>query len=129
MTKSEISDLRLLLIRNTSGSPDSTFAGSRSGFTPVILWNYLAKHSYEKQIKMALDCEKMANYAFEQLKTVEASHKDLGLYVERSPLSLTVRFRKPNDQIIFKYSLSCETLEVDGEKKALCTLVCNGFDI
>jgi len=99
------------------GSPDSTFAGSRSGFTPVILWNYLAKHSYEKQIKMALDCEKMANYAFEQLKTVEASHKDIDLYIERSPLSLTVRFRKPNDQIIFKYSLSCETLEVDGEKR------------
>ncbi len=99
------------------GSPDSTFAGSRSGFTPIILWNYLARNSYEKQIQTALGCDKMANYAFEQLKTAESSHKDLNLYIERSPLSLTIRFRKPNDDIIFKYSLSCETLEIGGEKR------------
>ena len=70
------------------------------------------KHSYQKQIELALYCEKMANYTVEQLKTVEPFHKDLDLYIERSPLALTVRFRKPNDKIIFKYSLSCETLRI-----------------
>lgn len=99
------------------GSPDSTFAGSRSGLTPVILWDYLAKHSYQKQIETALYCEEMANYAVEQLKSVEPFHKDIDLYIERSPLSLTVRFRKPNDKIIFKYSLSCETLKVAEVKR------------
>ena len=99
------------------GSPDSTFAGSRSGFTPVVLWDYLAKHSYQKQIKLALYCEQMAKYAVEQLKTVRLFHKDLDLYIERSPLAVTVRFRKPNDKIIFKYSLCCETLMVDGVKR------------
>ena len=94
------------------GSPDSTFAGSRSGLTPVILWDHLAKHSYRKQIELALYCEKMANYTVEQLKTVEPFHKDLDLYIEKSPLALTIRFRKPNDEIIFKYSLSCETLGI-----------------
>jgi histidine decarboxylase len=99
------------------GSPDSTFAGSRSGLTPVILWDYLAKHSYQKQIEMVLYCEEMAKYAVKQLKTAEPFHKDLGLYIERSPLALTIRFRKPNDEIIFKYSLSCETLEIGGVRR------------
>ena len=99
------------------GSPDSTFAGSRSGLTPIILWDYLAKHSYQKQIDLALQCDEMAEYAFKQLKTVETSHKDLDLYVERSPLAVTVRFRKPNDKIIFKYSLSCETRKVNGVRR------------
>jgi len=99
------------------GSPDSTFAGSRSGLTPVVLWDFLATHSYEKQIEMALYCDKMANYAVKQLKTVEPFHQDLDLYIERSPLAVTVRFRKPNDEIIFKYSLSCETLEIGGTRR------------
>ncbi|MDY6856946.1 MAG: pyridoxal-dependent decarboxylase [Thermodesulfobacteriota bacterium] len=94
------------------GSPDSTFAGSRNVFTPVILWDYLAKHSYEKQKELALGCEKMAQYAYEQLFTVKDAHPDIDdLYVDRTPLALTVRFRKPNKDIIFKYSLSCESLE------------------
>jgi len=108
------------------GSPDSTFAGSRSGLTPIILWDFLAKHSYQKQIEMALYCEKMAEYTVEQLKTVEPFHKDLDLYIERSPLALTVRFRKPNEEIIFKYSLSCETLKVDGVRRHYAHLFAMG---
>lgn len=97
------------------GSPDTTFAGSRNGFSSIILWDYLARSSYKSQIARALSDEAMAKYAEEQLKTVQKYHPELDLWVERTPLALTVRFRKPNDWIIFKYSLSCETLLVNKE--------------
>jgi len=62
------------------GSPDTTFAGSRSGISPLILWDYFAKHSYEKQIELAMR--------------------------GRTPLSLSLIFCQPKDEIIFKYSLA-----------------------
>lgn len=99
------------------GSPDTTFAGSRSGLSPVILWNFLAKHSYEKQIQLALRCEKLARYTEEKLKELEPYHPSIDLYIERTPLALTVRFRKPVKAIIDRYSLSCESLKIDGEER------------
>ena len=98
------------------GAPDTTFAGSRNGFSAMILWDYLAKTSYEGQIEKALRTEELADYAYRQLKELE-QHLKQDLWVERSPLSLTIRFRKASPCIIFKYSLSGETLYVDGEKR------------
>ncbi len=100
------------------GSMDTTFAGSRNGMSAIILWNYLAKTSYEKQIEKALNCETLALYAEEKLRKVQESYPDLDLWIERTPLSLTVRFRKPNDRIVAKHTLSCETLIADGEERA-----------
>jgi histidine decarboxylase len=39
------------------------------------------------------------------------------LWVDRTPLALTVRFKRPNKDIVFKYSLSCENLYVEGEER------------
>jgi histidine decarboxylase len=99
------------------GSPDTTFAGSRSGLAPMFLWDYLAKNSYEQQIQKALYTERMADYAHKQLQSLE---EQLGkdLWIERTPLSLTIRFRKAHPDIIEKYSLSSETLYVQGQKRA-----------
>jgi len=95
-------------------SPDTTFAGSRNGLSPIILWDFLARNSYEAQINRAIRCESLASYAEEQLKSVRAYHPSLDLMVERTPMALTVRFRKPNENIVFKYSLSCETIIING---------------
>ncbi|WP_299020003.1 pyridoxal-dependent decarboxylase [uncultured Photobacterium sp.] len=95
-------------------SPDSTFAGSRNGFSPVIMWNYLAKHSYEIQMQRALYCEELSKYAEDQLSILKNYHPETELFIGRTPLALTVRFRKPIKPIIDKYSLSCESLKVDG---------------
>jgi len=97
------------------GSPDTTFSGSRNGFSAVIMWDYLARHSYDRQMDAALRGEKLAQYAEAQLKTVQPFHQGIELWVERTPLALTVRFHKPNDKIVKRYSLSCETLEIKGE--------------
>lgn len=96
------------------GAPDTTFAGSRNGYSAIVLWDYLARHSYDLQIKEAVECEKTAAYFEAQLKTVAPYHPKIDLWIERTPLALTVRFRKPNDTIVSKYSLSCETLKIDG---------------
>ncbi len=98
------------------GSPDTTFAGSRNGLAPIVLWNFLAKHSEEKLKEMALKTEKIAQYAERRLKELEKVLQ-IDLWVERSPLALTVRFRKPNDQVIFSNTLSCETVFVGEEKR------------
>ena len=99
------------------GTFDSTFAGSRNGFSSMILWDYLAKNSYEQQITRALRTEELALYAEDQLKAL-GERKQLDLWVKRSPLSLTIRFRSPNDKIKFKYSLSGETLLEGGEQRS-----------
>lgn len=104
------------------GSPDTTFSGSRNGFSSILLWDFLAKNSYDQQIKRAMYSEGIASYAYDQLIALQKEYTNLDLKVARSPLSLTVRFRKPNDKIVFKYSLSCETLNIDGKDFAFAHL-------
>ncbi len=99
------------------GSPETAFSGSRNGLAPIILWNFLAKHSEEEQIRMALHTEMLAQYAESKLKELQQK-SNIDLWVERSPLALTIRFRKPNKSIIFKYSLSCETTYVNDEQRS-----------
>lgn len=100
------------------GSPDTTFSGSRNGFSAIIMWDYLARHSYDDQIKRALKCERIIKYAENKLYVLQKDyHPDLDLYIARTPLALTVRFRKPNEALVFKYSLSCETLMVGNEER------------
>ncbi len=98
------------------GAPDSTFAGSRNGFSPLILWDYFSRYSYQDLINKALYTEKMARYALDRLKELE---KQVGkdLWVEYSPRSLALRFKQPNASIIFKYSLSREVLYVNNERR------------
>lgn len=92
------------------GSPDTTFAGSRSGFSPLIFWDFLAKRSYADHIAMICEAQRTAIYAEDGLKDLG---KKLGkdLYVARTPLALTVRFRQPNADLVKKYSLSTEEFQ------------------
>ncbi|MBD2255235.1 histidine decarboxylase [Nostoc parmelioides FACHB-3921] len=98
------------------GSQDTTFAGSRNGFSAMLFWDYLAKNSYAVQVDKVLYTENIATYAYLQLKALE---EKLGedLWVAHTPLSLSIRFKRANDDIVFKYSLSGETLYVKGQKR------------
>jgi histidine decarboxylase len=88
-------------------SPDTTFAGSRSGFSSAVLWEHLARYSQKQQMKRAVAAQYLADYA---VKALTALGEELGrdLHVARSPLSLTVRFLKPVGALVRKYSLSTE---------------------
>lgn len=92
------------------GAQDSTLSGSRNGFSALILWDYYARRSYEKLIQKALHLQTLAQYAFGRLKELETELRE-NLHVGRSPLALTVRFKRPNAEIIAKYSLSTEYLD------------------
>ena len=43
------------------------------------------------------------------------NEKKVDVWAEMSPYALTVRFKKPNDKLVKKYSLSCASLNYGGE--------------
>ncbi|CAF3626771.1 unnamed protein product, partial [Rotaria sp. Silwood2] len=90
------------------GSPDTTFAGSRNAISPVALWCYYANTNDDLEIDKAIKVEDTAKYAETKLKELDQEY-GYKLWVARTPLSLTIRFRSPENyghDIIFKYSLS-----------------------
>ncbi len=89
------------------GSRDSTFAGSRNGFSAMILWYYLARNSYQAQTEKAVALLRLAEQTERDLWRLKEEHwPHLDLQISRSPLSLTVLFRQANPRIVAKYSLS-----------------------
>ncbi len=99
----------LLNFSNVSyiGSQDSTLSGSRNGFSALILWHYLSRHSYEDQKDKLLGLLSMAAYAEAQLRTV-VTPANIEWRVHRAENSLSVLFRRPNQELVSKYSLSTE---------------------
>jgi histidine decarboxylase len=83
------------------GSPDTTFGGSRNAFSPLIMWDFLAKHSEQAQIEMIAKAEELAAYAERELRALGEVWA-----VGRTPLSLSVRFKKPSAEIVHRYSLA-----------------------
>ncbi|MEV0057690.1 pyridoxal-dependent decarboxylase, partial [Saccharopolyspora shandongensis] len=49
-------------------SPDTTFAGSRNGFSPIVLWNQLARYSEEEQVRRIAASVKLARQTYNKLK-------------------------------------------------------------
>ena len=97
------------------GSPDTTFAGSRNGLSPIILWEYFARNDYQRQISMIMQAQEIAQYAYQQIRQVAEYWKDKGynlpenLWLQRTPLSLSLIFCQPNEDIVFRYSLAKES--------------------
>ncbi|HJD83551.1 pyridoxal-dependent decarboxylase [Kitasatospora aureofaciens] len=99
------------------GAADTTFAGSRNGFSSLLMWDYLARHSYDDQARLAAECDDLAAYTHRQLLALQ---EQLGhdLWVARSPQSLSIRFRQPRADIVRRYSLASESVHVDGTARA-----------
>ncbi|GMH36014.1 hypothetical protein BSKO_03882 [Bryopsis sp. KO-2023] len=86
-------------------TPDvSTLGGSRSGFSPVIVWDYLSRMSYDDSIKKVVYCEKNVEYLYEQMLELEAE-LGMDLWVARSRSSFSVRFRLSSPEINYKWTL------------------------
>lgn len=99
------------------GTPDTTLGGSRSAFSPMIFWDYFSRMSYEDNMQKALQTEQVANYLESELFKFEAELKErfgeqVNLWVARSRLSLTVRFRLVNETLNYKWSLDTNRLWV-----------------
>ena len=109
------------------GSPDTTFAGSRTALTPLLVWNSLASTSHEELADRAVACVDLADYFTRRLQALELRNRSLNpplpeqpgdLWIIHHPNALAVCFRAPHKDTIFKYSLSGETLEeTEGDQK------------
>ncbi|MEU9130270.1 histidine decarboxylase [Kitasatospora sp. NPDC048540] len=98
------------------GAPDTTFAGSRNGFSPLILWDHLSRHSYQDQVDRIRRAQDLAAYLEQQLRLLELE-KDVELWPARTPGAITVRFRKPSPELVAKWSLSSQdVLTVPGDE-------------
>lgn len=96
------------------GTPDTTLGGSRSAFSPMIFWDYISRMSYDDNIEKAVETLTMAKYLEEKLKGLECTLKQkfgpsVDLWIARSSLSLTVRFRLVNEDLNYKYSIDTDT--------------------
>ncbi|WP_441245420.1 pyridoxal-dependent decarboxylase [Kitasatospora sp. McL0602] len=98
------------------GAPDTTFAGSRNGFSPLILWDHLSRHSYQDQADRIRRSQELAAYLEHQLRALE-QQKGIDLWPARTPGAITVRFRKPSPEVVAKWSLSSQdVLLVPGDE-------------
>ena len=82
-----------------------TGSGSRNGLSTLVLLTFISTYSYDKQVKMIARCLQLVEYVVERLKDLE---KEISteLWIHRSRLS----FMKPNDNLIYKYSLFCKPI-------------------
>ena len=101
------------------GTPDTTFAGSRNGTTPLLLWNYISTHPYEKQVKTVLRCMDLAEYTYQSLVKLQKDIR-LDIWVTRPPLSLAVWFKEPKQGIGWTFSLSGSTVHVRDVPRRYC---------
>lgn len=97
------------------GSADTTLGGSRSGFSPMIFWDYFSRTSYEENMLKALKTEELSAYLEERLRDLELRLREkfgpeVDLWIARSRLALTVRFRLVNPTLSYKWTLDSERL-------------------
>ncbi|MFJ9419383.1 histidine decarboxylase [Streptomyces sp. NPDC101227] len=89
------------------GAQDTTFAGSRNGFSPLVLWDHLARNSYQDQVDKIKEAQRLAGHFERKLRALKQSH-GLDLWPARTPGAITVRFRRPSDELVAKWSLSSQ---------------------
>jgi histidine decarboxylase len=96
------------------GASDTTFSGSRNGFSALLLWDFIARNSVNSPIDRITADIKRADRFVISLQELQEKIR-MNIWIERSKYSLTVRFKQANPDIVFKYSLSGEDLYVNGK--------------
>ena len=97
-----------------TGSADTTFGGSRNGLSCLNWWTYISTYNYDSQIEKVYYCLDMVDYTCNELKT-KITGRDI--WLDSTPLTLSIRFKKPNDKITHKYTLAVEIVKVNGEDR------------
>jgi histidine decarboxylase len=91
------------------GSADTTIAGSRNGLAPVVMWDYAQRHSAADHARKYLAMLDTARYAERQLEAALDCPANLyGGAIVHVRHSLAVLFPRPSQELVDKYSLSCD---------------------
>ncbi len=83
------------------GGRDTTISGSRSGFSPLMMWYALRKLGKAGLVKRLQHCLDTASYA-------EQRFKRAGILAWRNPNAITVVFARPAEEIISKWQLATQ---------------------
>ena len=104
------------------GSPDTTFAGSRNACSALVLWTYISTHNYLKSVEKTVRCLELTVWLKDRLDEL-ATELGEDLWVEKTDWALTVRIKKPRDDIVFKYTLAQETVSLKGDPPPIRTYI------
>ncbi len=116
------------------GAADTTLGGSRNAATAALLWDYLARTSYEDSMQAAMKAEATAELFEQELEALERELKKrfpaeadkIDLWIKRTPLSLAVRFRLVKQSLVYKYTIDREEIDVKNpdtgkeERRTVC---------
>ena len=103
------------------GSPDTTFGGSRNGLSALNWWTYISTYNYESQVDKVVRNLELAAYTHAELQKFPQD-----IWLAYTPLTLSIRFKKPNDEITHKYTLAVETMRVKDEVRSYIHLYVMG---
>jgi histidine decarboxylase len=89
------------------GSPDTTLAGSRNGLSPLLLAHHIQNTTEQEEIAIIRETFQLIDWFVQEMHLLEQVLQ-LSLWIERSSLSLAVRFRKVCSEIVEKHSIASE---------------------
>jgi histidine decarboxylase len=92
-------DTRLAADIEYIGSADTTITGSRSGHTPLLLWDVLTRLGRNGLATRAEASRNLAAYAHNQLQA-------LGWPCHRNPHAFTITLHKPSPALLHKWKLA-----------------------
>ena len=96
------------------GSADTTFAGSRTGLSAMVLWNLIAKRGIPGLVENAERTMELCAYTQQKIEELQNELGDFNIWFQRAPHGGTsFIFRKPKDEIMYKYSLPIEVEVID----------------
>ena len=115
--------LQVMLPSSTVQCPlsglEPTFSCSRNAHVSAMLWSRISLNSFKDEVKKISDMLKVADYAEAKLRALQSELNE-DLWVSRTRLSLAIYFKRPNNEIFSKYSLSRRMLYFDGELRDYC---------
>ena len=95
-----------------TGALDSNISHSRNAHSALLLWSFISTNSYDAQVESILQCLKIVMYAIRKFKELEKSIA-IDLWIINFLPSLSIMFRRPNQKIIVKYTLTTSCLSID----------------
>jgi histidine decarboxylase len=95
------------------GCADTTVSGSRNGLAAVLAWYQLSRLGEFGLRQRAMDNERLTQYAYQRLTTLSLTVKTLNLQ-PRVPFSNMLVFACPCDEIMHRFSLCSQWLQLDG---------------